>query len=49
MTNEQRNILNFIMENKKVIEEIINTLPKEKLAKDLEFGDQKSTRLNSSH
>ena len=39
MTNEQRNILNFIMENKKVIEEIINTLPKEKLAKDLEFGE----------
>ena len=39
MTNEQRNILNFIMENKKVIEEIINTSPKEKLAKDLEFGE----------
>lgn len=31
MTNEQRNILNFIMENKKVIEEIINTSPKDKL------------------
>ena len=39
MTEEQRNILNFMMENKKVIEEVLDMLEERKAVKDMGIGE----------